>query len=153
MNSDVQAAILAWNESASRCGWSSVRLPTSEDRERKLVKILRKYGIDGFLEVLTKAEASDFLCARTDRSEKHQHWRFSFDNAVNESFFVKIRDGNYDNRERAQPQLKSPETILWEARVRGYRAGGMWLGIWGPKPGENGCQVPPSILNHGKDLH
>jgi hypothetical protein len=30
--------------------------------------------------------------------------------------------------------------------MRGFKAKGMWLGIWGPRPGEPGCQVPASLV-------
>ncbi len=64
---------------------------------------------------------------------------------LRESFFVKILEGNYDNREPPQPKLKDPTVLLWEARFKGYRQSGMWLSNWGPKPGEPGCQMPPLV--------
>lgn len=36
------------------------------------------------------------------------------------------------------------EYSLWRARLRGYTPDSLWL--WGPRPGEAGCQVPAPIL-------
>lgn len=149
----LQQALDCWNVAAVECGWPVVKFPTSEDRERKLYRLLRKFGMEGFREVLAKAEASDFLRGMTARSERHEGWRFTFDCIVRESFFVKIRDGNYDNREAAAPTFKSPETLLWEARLRSHKPGDRWLGIWGPAPGEDGCQAPKGLVEDWQQRH
>ena len=147
-----QEAIDLWNEAAVRCGWPLVRRLTP-DRERKLRGLIRS-GLDEWKEALGKAELSDFLCGRVERAEKHSGWRFSIDAMLRESFFVKILEGNYDNRESTQAKFKSAETILWEARLKGFREKGMWLGIWGPKPGESGCQAPKAITEQWQsNLH
>jgi hypothetical protein len=148
----IQEAMNLWNEVAVRCGWPIVRRLTS-DRERKLRALLRN-GMEDWTEALAKAEASDFLCGRTARPEKYQGYRFNIDTMLRESFFVRLLEGNYDNREAIQPKLKSPETLLWEARLRNYKPGSMWLGIWGPKPGEPGCQAPAALLEeYQRRLH
>ena len=38
----------------------------------------------------------------------------------------------------------------WEARMRGYRPGGFWSPMWGPRPGQPGCFVPREILEQWK---
>jgi hypothetical protein len=144
----LQEALDLWNVAAAECGWPIVRRLTA-DRERKLYALL-KNGLDDWREALAKAKASDFLCGRTARSERHSGWRFSFDAMVRDSFFTKVLEGNYDNREDAAPTFKSPETLLWEARLRSYRPGGMWLGIWGPRPEDSGCQAPPTVVDEWK---
>lgn len=137
----VSEALDLWNVAASEAGWPLVRRLTS-DRERKLLRLLRDGG-DDWREGLGKAKASDFLCGRTER-DKHQGWRFNFDTMLRESFFVRLLEGNFDNA--SEPSFKSPEQALWEARLRNYKPGGTWLGIWGPKPGEHGCKAPPAAV-------
>jgi hypothetical protein len=34
----------------------------------------------------------------------------------------------------------------WQKRLDSHRGGGDWLDIWGPKPGEPGCLVPPHLI-------
>lgn len=142
--SKVQEAIEAWNVAAIECGWPTVRRLTA-DRERKVRNLIRE-GLDDWREAIAKAKASDFLCGRTSRAEAHQGWRFSFDFFITESRFTRILEGNYDNAESTTVPLKDPETLLWEARMRGYREKGTWIGIYGPKPGEPGCKVPKHLL-------
>jgi hypothetical protein len=38
----------------------------------------------------------------------------------------------------------------WAARIRKWRADGSWSAHWGPKPEEQNCQCPPSILEQFK---
>jgi hypothetical protein len=152
MTSSAEALTL-WNTTAARCGWPLVR-GMSSDRERKLRELVKVYGLDGWKEMLAKAEASDFLCGRTERNARHSGWRFSFDAAVRESFFLKIIEGNYDNKEREPGgSIKSGETILWEARLRSYKPGGMWLGIWGPSPADDACQAPRALVEAWRANH
>jgi len=142
--SKIQEALDAWNLAAVECGWPVVRRLTA-DRERKLYALLKE-GLDDWREALAKAKASDFLCGRTSRSDKHAGWKFSIDFFVTESRFVRVLEGVYDNAQSTTPTLKDPETLLWEARMRGFREKGTWIGIYGPKPGEPGCQVPKHLL-------
>ncbi len=141
----IQEALDAWNEAAARCGWPIVRRMTVE-RERRLRGLIRG-GLEDWREALAKAEASDFLCGRTQKSEKHAGWRFTIDAMLRETFFARVLEGVYDNREQAAVTFKSPETLLWEARLRAYKPGSMWLGIWGPRPEDDGCEAPKAVLD------
>jgi hypothetical protein len=148
--SAIQEALDLWNETAVVCGWPIVRRLTS-DRERKLRSILRN-GLDDWKEALAKAQVSDFLCGKTERAGKYENYRFNIDTMLREPFFVRLLEGVYDNRETPQT-FKGPETILWEARLKSYKPGGFWLGLWGPKPGEEGCQAPRSLLEQWQQRH
>src|SRR4051794_10992227 len=37
----------------------------------------------------------------------------------------------------------------WEARLRSWRKSRFWLPLWGARPGEAGCIVPPALLTGG----
>lgn len=140
----LQEALDLWNTAAVECKWPLVRRLTA-DRERKLYALL-KNGLDDWREAIAKAKASDFLCGRTSKSERHSGWRFTFDFFVTERGFTKVLEGNYDNADSDGPKFKSPDTLLWEARMKDYKPGSLWLGIWGPKPGEPGCQAPKALV-------
>lgn len=153
MNEMIKHAVDAWNEAAVVCGWPVIR-GLHSDRERKLQKLIRTYGMDQWNEGLAKAQASDFLCGKTERAEKYTSYRFNLDTMVRESFFIRLLEGCYDNREQAAPvSFKSSETILWEARLRNYKPGGMWLGIWGPPPSDPSCHAPKSAVEAWKQRH
>jgi hypothetical protein len=147
----IEEALSLWNETAAICGWPLVRGLTG-DRERKLRRLIRN-GLDEWREALAKAQLSDFLTGKTEKAEKHAGWRMTFDFFITESRFIRILEGNYDNREPVQVSFKSPETVLWEARLRTYAPGKLWLGIWGPKPNEDGCQAPRSLVEEWKQRH
>jgi hypothetical protein len=45
--------------------------------------------------------------------------------------------------------IRDPSTFSeadWSGRVRQFRSSGEWSGLWGPKPGVDGCKVPAHIL-------
>ena len=149
--SEWRQALELWNEAAQECKWPLVRRLTA-DRERKL-RALVADGLDDWKEALAKAKASDFLRGRTARGEKHSGWRFTFDAMIRESFFVKILEGNYDNHEATGEKFVSPMTALWEARLKNYKPGALWLGVWGPPPGEPGCQAPASLVEQWQQKH
>ncbi len=49
----------------------------------------------------------------------------------------------------AVPAPIDPRTFTpgqWQKRINSHRAGGNWLDIWGPKPGEPGCVVPSHLI-------
>jgi hypothetical protein len=46
---------------------------------------------------------------------------------------------------QAHPHWISPDD-LWRDRLAVLADQGAWLASWGPRPGELGCKVPPSLL-------
>ena len=65
----------------------------SERRETAIRARLRKYTVDDFKAVFTKAEASDFLKGGNDKN-----WSATFDWLICDGNMAKVLDGNYDNR-------------------------------------------------------
>jgi hypothetical protein len=45
----------------------------------------------------------------------------------------------------AHPHWVTPDD-LWRDRLAILGEQGAWLAVWGPRPGEAGCQVPPALL-------
>jgi DNA-binding transcriptional ArsR family regulator len=43
----------------------------------------------------------------------------------------------------------SDDRAKWETRLRGWWKSQFWLPLWGAKPGEAGCIVPPALLTGG----
>ncbi|MEM6898437.1 MAG: DUF1376 domain-containing protein [Pseudomonadota bacterium] len=72
--------------------WPLVR-DLSKERRAALRRILDKHGLDAWLEVLGKAEASPHCTGRNDRG-----WTASFDFFTSPSKFLKTLEGNYDER-------------------------------------------------------
>ena len=92
---DVVQAFDAYNVTADRVGWPKVTKRTPGRRKALLSRIREVGGIEGFTDALAKAEASDFISGRGERS-----WAaFGFDALVKPANFTRLVEGNYDNRQ------------------------------------------------------
>lgn len=90
--SDEDAAVRAWNDLADDLSLPKVQRMT-ETRRRKLAQRLRECGgLDGWTVALAKIRGSP-LC-RGDIGR----WRADFDFVLQESSFVKLMEGKYDDR-------------------------------------------------------
>ena len=65
----------------------------STSREKAITARLKEFTVEQFTTVFKKAEASKFLTGRNGKA-----WRANFDWIINASNFVKVLDGNYDDR-------------------------------------------------------
>ena len=63
------------------------------------------YGLEMLEEVFRKAEASDFLTGKSK-----EKWRASFDWILNETNFIKILEGNYDNKKPPRKEAERNKT-------------------------------------------
>jgi biotin operon repressor len=91
-NSEEDAAVKAWNDLADELSLPRVQRIT-ETRRRRLAQRLRECGgLDGWSVALAKIRGSP-LC----RGEIGK-WRADFDFVLQESSFVKLMEGKYDDR-------------------------------------------------------
>lgn len=90
-----QEAVAIFNEYADRVeGWPKVAKLTDARRKGLAKRLEDCGGIDGWRAALERAEASDFL---------RETWgNFTFDKLIEERIFVRLMEGNYDNRTRNQ---------------------------------------------------
>lgn len=44
----------------------------------------------------------------------------------------------------------SDDEATWRTRLKGWKPGKLWSPMWGPRPGDPGCFVPPAILAEWK---
>lgn len=68
-------------------------------RKKNITARLKDYGMEKIVEVFHKAEASDFLCGRV------KEWKAGFDWVMKPENFVKIMEGNYDNKMSKQQEV------------------------------------------------
>lgn len=92
---DVDRAITAWNDMAQRAGLSKAQVsPNDARRPRIKARLKEADGINGWGMALDIIEASEFLTGgASDRD-----WRASLDWMSKKANFIKIMEGNYDNR-------------------------------------------------------
>jgi hypothetical protein len=91
---DVSEAVRAYNETAAQVGWPIVQKMTDTRRRALRSRIADAGGIEGWRIALGKAAQSDFLCGRSPKA-----WSgCGFDWLTASKNFIKIMEGNYDNR-------------------------------------------------------
>ncbi len=64
----------------------------TEERKKAIIALLNKYSLENIEEAFILAESSDFLKGANGK------WNASFDWLMNESNFVKVLEGNYNNK-------------------------------------------------------
>lgn len=90
---DVSAAVSAYNLSAEKSGWPSIRILSKPRRAALLARLRECGGLEGWNIALEKAQASNHCCGQNERG-----WVANFDFLTRQSSFTKLMEGNYDNR-------------------------------------------------------
>ena len=99
---DRERAMEIYNEVADRCGWPLARRLTDARAKRLKARLNDCAGIDGWRQALDRASRSSFLCGRT-RSIGHEGWRPDLDFFLQESSFIRLLEGRYDDSTRPAP--------------------------------------------------
>lgn len=144
-----QGAFDCWNEIAERAGWPKAT-KLSPTRMRKLKAAVKEAG--GLVEwrtMLERATRSTFLTVK---------WRPDLEFFCQPAKIIKTQEGGFDDK-GAGPDggmsiaSRSDPDTEWGRRTRGYLPGGLWMGHWGPKPEQPGCQAPPAWLVPWREKH
>jgi hypothetical protein len=96
---DVMKAFGLFNDSTKRTGWPAVQKIDDDRRKAMRGRLKECGGIEGFAIALGKAEASHFL------TEKWPN--FNLDWMLKPKNFRKLMEGNYDDRNHADPDERS----------------------------------------------
>lgn len=59
-----------------------------------------------------------------------------------------LHNGRWEDEYEEVTETTSDRNSQWKARVGAWRKSKFWPEMWGPKPGENGCQCPQELLSH-----
>ena len=135
-----------WRQLAEREGTPKPR-DLSDDLKRQINARIKEHGMDAWSEVMAVVENSDFLRGRTKPTDGRGPFSLTLIWVARKSNFVKILEGFYG---RPRPTNVTPLPANWPARISAYRSNGIWQSNWGPKPGEEGCQCPPKLLEPSK---
>ena len=86
---DYNAVIEAYNDTC----YSLPSVKTlSDSRKRAIRKLYKNYSMEQINEVFLKAQCSDFLSGKSGK------WNATFDWLIKDSNFIKVLEGNYDNK-------------------------------------------------------
>jgi hypothetical protein len=102
-NVPIEKIIQSWNERTKLSKVNTI----SESRKKAIRARWNEHGRDNIWKVFKKTFESDFLNGKNE-----SNWMASFDWVMNPTNFVKILDGNYDNREKPKTNGKRYNEIL-----------------------------------------
>lgn len=111
-------AVRAYNDAALIGGWPKVQKITTARRAALNARLRDADGIDGWRSALDRALASDFLCGRVVTTRGDPFFA-SFDFLTRQSSFVKLMEGQYDNREPSHDASRPHQPHRGQAHGRG----------------------------------
>lgn len=79
----------------------------SDKRKKTISALIKKFSKEDFMKVIEKSKVSNFLQGRNDRN-----WTADFDWILNQTNFIKILEGNYDNKHSQQPKLNNSQNLI-----------------------------------------
>lgn len=95
-------AVEAYNAFAATLDWRVVKLPLSEERQRKLGKLFGRIGIDGWQALIRHAATLRWFDCRLARPAPYENWRVDFDFVIQKA--DGIREGKYDGLDPFAPK-------------------------------------------------
>ncbi len=90
---NISEAVTCYNDAADRAGWPKMQKLSPSRRQALNGRLRDADGISGWEYALNKAEASSFLTGRTSKP-----FLASFDFITKSANFIKIMEGNYDDK-------------------------------------------------------
>jgi len=90
----------------SNCGSMSKIQVLSDSRKKKISILIKKFSKEDFMKVIEKSKESNFMQGENDRE-----WKADFDWILNQTNFIKILEGNYDNKKTSTTKIESGNLI------------------------------------------
>lgn len=88
----------------------------NESRKKAIKARLKEYSLEQIEEMFRKAEKSDFLTGRI-KSKGERPFKASFDWLMKPSNFIKVLEGNYDNREVNNGELRGNDAYRFKTVI------------------------------------
>jgi|SRR5579872_2466682 len=147
VSEEVKEAVAIWNAMAERCDLPLAKT-ISDARRRAIEKRLKEgFGLVGWREAIAAVEASRLCRGQRPGRNGEAPWKADLDFVCQAKSFTRLREGTYGQDAKAaviQIEGWSP----WPGRMNRWERNMAWdEDAWGPKPGRDGCQVPPEYLS------
>ena len=91
-----------WIKIAHEYKLSGTQLKITEKRKRVINNLLKEYSAEEVLQAMKKVHTSSFL-----QGNNKTGWQISFDWFINKSNFLKVLEGNYDDKENENTGSKN----------------------------------------------
>lgn len=118
--SDADQAVAGWNATARSHGLATVREVTGQRRD-KLMKILRRHGLEGWQQMLDELATCPWCQGENDRG-----WRVDFDFVMRPDKFLKVLEGGFRRGRGPKPKQTAASALplaeAWEQDDAAYDA-------------------------------
>ena len=91
-----------WIKIAHEYKLSGTQLKITEKRKRVINNLLKEYSVEEVLQAMEKIRTSNFL-----QGNNKTGWQIAFDWFINKSNFLKVLEGNYDDKENENTGSKN----------------------------------------------
>jgi len=105
-----------WIEIAHEYKLSGTQLKITEKRKRVINNLLKEYSPEEVLQAMEKVHTSSFL-----QGNNKTGWQISFDWFINKSNFLKVLEGNYDDKINAETKNNANTNKKFRAGIQSER--------------------------------
>jgi hypothetical protein len=119
---EIPDALQAYNAVAEEVGWPQAQAITHKRKSALKARLADAGGLDGWRAAMAKARASPFLRGESGRDRAHEKWTPDLDFFLQQSSFVKLMEGKYDDRAAAANDRNSDVLRGISRAVAGYAA-------------------------------
>jgi hypothetical protein len=119
---EIPAALQAYNAVAEEIGWPQAQAITSKRKSALKARLADDGGIEGWRAAMARERASPFLRGESGRDRAHEKWTPDLDFFLQQSSFVKLMEGKYDDRAAAANDRNSDVLRGISRAVAGYTA-------------------------------
>lgn len=105
-----------WLKIAHEYKLSGTQLKITEKRKRVINNLLKEYSAEEVLQAMEKVHTSSFL-----QGNNKTGWQISFDWFINKSNFLKVLEGNYDDKINAETKNNANTNKKFRAGIQSER--------------------------------
>ena len=105
-----------WIKIAHEYKLSGTQLKITEKRKRVINNLLKEYSAEEVLQAMEKVHTSSFL-----QGNNKTGWQISFDWFINKSNFLKVLEGNYDDKINAETKNNANTNKKFRAGIQSER--------------------------------
>ena len=105
-----------WVKIAHEYKLSGTQLKITEKRKRVINNLLKEYSAEEVLQAMEKVHTSSFL-----QGNNKTGWQISFDWFINKSNFLKVLEGNYDDKINAETKNNANTNKKFRAGIQSER--------------------------------
>ena len=104
-----------WIKIAYEFDLSGKQLKITDKRKRAINNLLKEYSLEEMLKAMRKIRTSNFL-----QGNNKTGWQISFDWFTNKSNFLKVLEGNYDDKENISNSKKEKKSSNYQEQEKDF---------------------------------